>query len=90
MTFAWNFVDLFIILTSVALATRFNQINSRIIDSQKSAAIADNFWAEIRVHYYALMELVEVVDQKIAVLIFISTGHNLFSLCVVIFESLTR
>lgn len=90
MSFAWNFVDLFIILISVALATRFNQINSRIIDSQKSAVIAVNFWSEIRVHYYALMELVEVVDHKIAVLLFISTGHNLYSICVVIFESLTR
>lgn len=90
MTFAWNFVDLFIILISVTLATRFNQINLRIIDSQKSTTIADSLWSEIRLHYYQLVELVEAVDHKIAVLIFISTGHNLYSICVVIFESLTR
>lgn len=90
MTFAWNFVDLFVILISIALATRFNQINLRIIDSLKSAAIADTFWSDIRLHYYELVELVEAVDHKITVLIFISTGHNLFSVCVVIFESLTR
>lgn len=90
MTFAWNFVDLFIILISITLATRFNQINWRIIDSLKSAVIADSFWPEIRLHYYELVELVEAVDQKFTVLIFISAGHNLFSICIVIFECLTR
>lgn len=90
MTFSWNFIDLLIILTSVALAMRFNQINRRLIESHSGASSGENFWTDIRVHYYALIDLVDEVDQEISILILISTGHNLFSLCVIIFESLTR
>lgn len=88
MTYSWNFIDLFIILVSVWLTTRFNQINYRIIGGK--SCNEDKFWMEIRTHYYALIALVDEVDQEISTLILISTGHNLFSVCVVIFESLTR
>jgi gustatory receptor len=90
MTFCWNFIDLFIISISVALASRFNQINRRLIDSRFGAASKEKFWLEIRVHYYDLIDLVEEIDDEISMLILISTGNNLFSLCVGIFKSLTR
>jgi Trehalose receptor len=32
-TFCWNFMDIFTILVSVGIATRFHQINQRIADS---------------------------------------------------------
>lgn len=90
MTFSWNFIDLLIILISIALATRFNQINFRLIDSQSGSACSESFWTQIRMNYYALIDLVDQIDQEISMLVLISTGHNLFSLCVIIFESLTR
>lgn len=88
MTFSWNFIDLLIILISIGLATRFNQINRRLINSLKSAGSTDAFWTNIRVNYFALIDLVDEIDQEISMLVLISTGHNLFSLCVSIFESL--
>lgn len=90
MTFSWSFIDLLIILISVALSTRFNQINFRLIDSCSDASSNKTFWSEIRTNYYALIDLVDEIDQEISILILVSTGHNLFSLCVIIFESLTR
>lgn len=90
MTFTWNFLDLLIILISVALAKRFNQINKRLIENRPIADNNEYFWTQIRLNYYSLVDLVEKVDEEISMLVFISTGHNLFSLCVLIFESLTR
>lgn len=90
MTFSWNFIDLLIILISIALATRFNQINFRLIESHSGAVSSESFWTQIRLNYYALIDLVDQIDQEISMLVLISTGHNLFSLCVIIFESLTR
>lgn len=88
MTYSWNFIDLFIILISVGLAARFNQINGRLIDGAGNNS--ERFWSEIRVNYYALVELVDEIDKEISVIVVVSTGRNVFSVCVVIFQSLTR
>jgi gustatory receptor len=88
MTFSWNFIDLLIILVSVGLATRFNQINQRLIKYRSGST--DVFWTNIRVDYYALIDLVDEIDGEMSILLLISTGHNLFSLCVNIFQCLTR
>lgn len=90
MTYSWNFIDLLLILISVALSTRFNQINDRLSNPTASSADDENFWNQIRVHYYAMLDLVDVIDQEISMLVLVSTGHNLFTMCVIIFESLTK
>jgi gustatory receptor len=90
MTFSWNFIDLFIILISVGLATRFNQINERLLSAAAKSESDDKFWTEIRINYYAMIDLVDVIDQEISILVLLSTGHNLFSMCVNIFECLTK
>jgi gustatory receptor len=90
MTYSWNFIDLFIILISVCLATRFNQINDRLASSCLISHRSERLWNEIRVDYYALIDLVDEIDKEISMLVLLSTGHNLFSICVKIFESLTR
>lgn len=87
MTISWHFMDLLIVLISIGLTTRFNQINRRLIASQR-IVLREKFWNEIRTHYYALIDLVDEIDGQFSILILISTGHNLFSLCTSIFESL--
>lgn len=87
MTYSWNFIDLLIVIISIGLSTRFDQINQRLIKSQ-GIEVADGFWGEIREHYYSLIDLVEIIDEEFSILILIGTGHNLFSLCTSIFESL--
>ena len=87
MTFSWHFIDLLIVIISIGLSTRFVQINQRLIKSQ-GIELPDNFWSEIRQQYYSLIDLTEIVDDEFSVVILIGTGHNLFSLCTSIFESL--
>lgn len=92
-SFSWNFIDVIIILISVALDFRFKQINQRILRAKNINSLRyndDHVWTEIRLHYYSMMELVENVDNQISNLIILSTGHNLFTLCVIIFRILTR
>lgn len=74
LIFAWNFIDLFIILISVALATRFNQIHSRLITSIENNGNSESFWAQIRKDYYSMINLVDKVDQEISSIILIDTG----------------
>lgn len=88
MTYSWNFMDLFIILISIGLTTRFNQINMRLIKSFENNN--DFYWTAIRMNYYAMLDLVDKVDTEISILVVVSTGRNLYSICVNIFESLTR
>lgn len=90
MTFSWNFMDLLVILLSIGLAFRFNQINFRLSDLHAISRSDGKFWMEIRIDYYKMIDLVDEVDNAISLLVLLSTGHNLFSLCVVIFEILTR
>jgi gustatory receptor len=86
MTFSWNFMDLLIVLISIGLTTRFSQINRRLVNGANAGG--DVFWNEIRTHYYSLIDLVDEIDEQFSMLILISTGHNVFSLCTSIFESL--
>lgn len=94
ITFSWNFVDVFVILISVALDFRFKQINHRILKTKKSTYSFDDneghVWTEIRLHYYSMIELVEDVDDQISSLILLGTGNNLFTVCVITFRILTR
>lgn len=39
LTFSWNFMDLFIIIISVGLATRLRQINSSMLSGQKIVSL---------------------------------------------------
>lgn len=86
MAFSWNFVDLFIITISVGLNMRFQQINDRLHFTSKWNE-SYQFWKEIRIHFFSLCDLLEFVDSHISILIFISTGHNMYSLCSCIFYS---
>ena len=79
-------MDLFIILISIGLCTRFNQLNARIIQA-RGKYLKANFWKEIRVHYFMLCDLVDEVDHHISIMIFLTTGHNLLAICVRIFET---
>jgi gustatory receptor len=87
MTYSWNFIDLLIILISIALTTRFNQINHRLLTS-RNVVVANQFWNDILTHYCALIELVDEIDEQFSLLILISAGQNAFTLCTKIFESL--
>ncbi|KAG4070159.1 hypothetical protein HA402_003849 [Bradysia odoriphaga] len=79
-TFGWNYMDTFIMLTSIGLAIRFKQINQRL-EEIKSEPMDESLWAEIRHHYVLLCELVETVDQNLAAITLLCCTNNLYFIC---------
>lgn len=81
MTFSWNYMDLFIIIISIGLSTRFHQIYLRLATMEGN--IYPEFeWREIRMHYTQLCELLEVVNEHLSLLVLLSCANNLYFICV--------
>lgn len=59
-TFSWNFVDLFLILISIALADQFRQLNSRL------------YAIKGKVKYYILQIIVSIIATNLLLLITLS------------------
>lgn len=86
MAFCWNYVDFFIIILSLGLSTRFNQLNERLRQTHQHQ-MDRKFWLEIRVHYTNLVDLLEFIDDNISLLMLFSMSHNLFLICTKLFEA---
>lgn len=80
LAFSWNYVDFFIIILSVGLSTRFNQLNLRLRHTPNQQK-DHKFWLEIRLHYTELVDLLQYTDDRISALILLSMSHNLFLIC---------
>ncbi|XP_062699106.1 gustatory receptor for sugar taste 64f-like [Aedes albopictus] len=88
MTFAWNFVDLFIVLVSIGLTTRFTQLNTRISDRIRSgSSTCENFWEQIRIQYVSLCDLVTLLNRSINRLVFVSYANDLYFICLQIMNA---
>lgn len=86
LVFCWNYVDYFIIILSLGISTRFEQLNERLRQTPKHQ-MDRKFWLEVRLHYTNLVCLLEFVDEKISLLVLLSMSHNLFLVCTKIFEA---
>ncbi|XP_055635570.1 gustatory receptor for sugar taste 61a-like [Toxorhynchites rutilus septentrionalis] len=88
MTLAWNFVDLFIMLVSIGLSTRFTQLNCRILGGiEAREPTSERFWEQIRLHYVSLCELTEVVNSAVSRLVFISYANDVYFICLQIMNA---
>jgi len=83
----WTYTDLFVIIISVGLATKFRQINDDLM-KVKGKLVAPAFWSEYRVYYREVVNLLNVVDTAMAKIILISISNNLFFICVQLLRSL--
>ncbi|XP_050307283.1 gustatory receptor for sugar taste 64e-like [Anthonomus grandis grandis] len=83
----WAFNDLFIILMSLLLASRFNQISERI---KKEHATVQTvlFWKEIRQDYDRLCHLCVDLNNKISHMLLLSYFQNIAFILVQLFNSL--
>lgn len=73
-------MDLFIILISIGIATRFEQLNNRI-GFYKLKNISEFNWGRLRKDYVLLCELVEVVDENLSSIILLSCSNTLYFIC---------
>jgi gustatory receptor len=79
-TFGWNYMELFLMIISIGLATRFQQINYRLKDF-RGKILDESLWIEIRSDYVVVCELLEMVDYKLRYLILLSNLNNLYFIC---------
>ncbi|XP_070515636.1 gustatory receptor 5a for trehalose isoform X2 [Cardiocondyla obscurior] len=80
-TFSWNFVDLFLILISIALADQFRQLNSRLF-AIRGKAMPEWWWAEARNDYNHLATLTRRVDNHISSIVLLSFATDLYFICI--------
>uniref|UniRef100_A0A1S4K3J8 Gustatory receptor n=2 Tax=Culex quinquefasciatus TaxID=7176 RepID=A0A1S4K3J8_CULQU len=79
MTFVWNFIDLFIMLISIGIAARFDQLRDRVFDRINSwTPTTEHFWEQIRIQYVALCELAASINRAISKLVFVSYANDTY------------
>ncbi|XP_017059516.1 gustatory receptor for sugar taste 64a-like [Drosophila ficusphila] len=79
-TFVWNYMDLFIMMVSMGLSYRFEQITGRIRKLEHEE-VSESVFIQIREHYVKMCELLEFVDNAMSSLILISCFNNLYFVC---------
>ncbi|XP_070498768.1 gustatory receptor for sugar taste 64e-like [Chironomus tepperi] len=87
-TFVWNYVDLFIMVMSLSISTKFKMINQRLM-SFKGRIIPNDLWDEIRRHYNIICELNDHVDDLIGSLICVACLSDLYYVCLQILNLAT-
>ncbi|CAL7948745.1 unnamed protein product [Xylocopa violacea] len=86
-TFSWNFVDLFLILISIALTDQFRQLNNRLYSIRGKyhfivKAMSEWWWAEARSDYNHLASLTRQLDSHISIMVLLSFATDLYFICI--------
>ncbi|XP_058817464.1 gustatory receptor for sugar taste 64a-like [Topomyia yanbarensis] len=82
LTVYWNFLDIFIILVSIAIATRFGQIHTYLRTMTNGGLLPnEQLWVRVRTHYVSVCELLELVDRTVSWLVLVSCTTNLYFIC---------
>lgn len=86
LTISWSFIDIFIVMISVGITIRYEQIN-QLLTSVQGKDMPEHFWIKIRGDYLQLNDLVRFVDQKIGSIIFLSCSNNLYFICQLLYAN---
>ncbi|XP_074030839.1 gustatory receptor for sugar taste 64e [Leptinotarsa decemlineata] len=86
-TFTWIFTDLFITLISIAMTSKFEQIFKRL---EINKVTHEKFWKEIRHDYQKLYNLSKSLEKHLSFLVLVSYFHNIFFLCIQLYNSLSE
>ncbi|CAG9768448.1 unnamed protein product [Ceutorhynchus assimilis] len=85
----WALNDLFIIITSTALAMRFQQIYQKLdLESHKYSNNSVIFWKQIREDYDRLASFCKELDAHISAIVLLSYFLNIFFLLIQLYHSL--
>ncbi|KAG5673136.1 hypothetical protein PVAND_003207 [Polypedilum vanderplanki] len=79
-TFGWNYMELFVMMISLGLSTRFKQINERL-KNFKEKILSEQQWSKIREDYSSLCNLVAIIDFDLRYLILLSNLNNVYFIC---------
>ncbi|XP_066138477.1 gustatory receptor for sugar taste 64f-like [Euwallacea fornicatus] len=88
LEFAFTYTDIFVMVISMCLASRMQQVTERIkITSQKQVA-NEKIWKKLRKDYTRLETLVELVNKNISNIILVSFLPNIFTILTQVFSAL--
>lgn len=76
----WSCADIFIMIVSIGLMHRFQQVNRRL-KALAAQSIDETTLMEIRSHYVMACELLDAVDDHLGLLILLSCTNNLCFIC---------
>jgi gustatory receptor len=79
--FYWSFSDVFIMIISIGITHRFQQINKRI-DYLKGRVVSNDRWNDIRIDYVEVCELLKFVDNSLGKIILLATLNNSYLILV--------
>ncbi|XP_022221843.2 gustatory receptor for sugar taste 61a [Drosophila obscura] len=79
-TFLWNFMDIFIVLTSIGLAQRFQQFADRVF-ALSDRQVPDTLWYDIRRDHIRLCELASLLEASMSNIVFVSCANNVYVIC---------
>ncbi|XP_022180782.1 gustatory receptor for sugar taste 64f-like [Myzus persicae] len=86
-SFAWNFMDLLIIILACALTEKFKQLNQKL-DGVRGKVLPSMYWRKSRETYNILASLTHDFDEFLSPVILLSFGHNLYFICLQLLNSL--
>ncbi|XP_051167189.1 gustatory receptor for sugar taste 64f-like isoform X6 [Leptopilina boulardi] len=91
-TFSWNFIDLFLILISIAATDQFRQLNSRLYAIRGKhcfvvKAMPEWWWAEARIDFNRLSTMTRYIDSHISDIVLLSFSTNLYFICIQLLHS---
>ncbi|XP_068083911.1 gustatory receptor for sugar taste 64f [Anabrus simplex] len=86
-TFSWSYMDLFIILISVALADHFQALN-QYLATVTNKMQTQTFWRQVREDYNTLAMLTRTVDRCLSKILLLSFGSNLYFVCFQLLNSM--
>ncbi|EDV97686.1 gustatory receptor for sugar taste 64f [Drosophila grimshawi] len=86
-TFIWNYMDIFVMIVSIGLASKFRQLNDNLLQF-KGMHMARSYWSERRTQYRNICTLCEKMDDAISLITMISFSNNLYFICVQLLRSL--
>ncbi|KAF5297657.1 hypothetical protein FQA39_LY11988 [Lamprigera yunnana] len=87
-TFTWNYMDLFIMLISTALAQKFISVNYQLRLGLLSKSKNLLFWNKLKNNYILATNLCKTVDATVSDIVLLSFANNLFVILVQLFNSL--
>lgn len=91
ITYCWNFVDIMVMIMSVMVSYRFDQIYERVRRTKGSGMVAfmypQKFWKEIRSNYVDVLRMLHKINEQISFLIVLSLFNSIYFICLQLYNS---
>lgn len=91
ITFCWNFVDVLIMIVSISVSYRFDQIYQRVrCETGKGMATfmyPQNFWRDIRINYMNVLKMLQKINEDMSLLTAMSLGNSIYFICLQLYNS---